>query len=53
MTESKKTSYFITGTKIVNVYQDSDGWIWEGNKDEKSNYFNIILKKKYLYTISF
>ena len=50
--ESKKTSFLFSGVKIAEVYQDSDGWIWEGIVND-SNHFNIIVNNEYLYTISF
>jgi hypothetical protein len=53
LTESKKASYFISGVKIAKVYEDSDGWIWEGNVYENENYFNIIIDEKIIYEITF
>ncbi len=51
--ESKMTSFLFSGVKITEVYQDSDGWIWEGIVDDDGNHFNIIANNDYLYTISF
>jgi hypothetical protein len=40
-------------TFIAEVFQDSDGWIWEGGVDKEGNYFIIMNDDEYLYTISF
>jgi len=51
--ESNMPSFLFAGVKITEVYQDSDGWIWEGIVDDDGNHFNIIANNDYLYTISF
>jgi hypothetical protein len=53
MDESKMTSFLFSKVKISEVYQDSDGWIWEGIVDDDGNHFNVISNEDYLYTISF
>jgi hypothetical protein len=53
MDQSKITAFTLSGVKIAEVYQDSDGWIWEGIVDEAGNHFNIISDGEYLFTISF
>ena len=53
MDQSKITAFTLSGVKIAEVYQDSDGWIWEGIVDEDGNHFNVISDGEYLYTISF
>ena len=53
MDRSKITAFTLSGVKIAEVYQDSDGWIWEGIVDEDGNHFNVISDGEYLFTISF
>jgi hypothetical protein len=53
MDQSKITVFTLSGVKITEVYQDSDGWIWEGIVDEDGNHFNVISDGEYLFTISF
>lgn len=38
---------------IAEVYQDRDGWIWEGIVNQNGNHFNIIADRTSLFTISF
>jgi len=53
MDTSKITSFVLSNVKIAEVYQDNDGWIWEGIVDDDGNHFNVISNEGYLYTISF
>lgn len=53
ITESNMAMFFISGVKLAEVYQDADGWIWEGIVDGGENYFNVIQDGNYLYTITF
>lgn len=51
--ESNMASFVLSGVKIAEVYQDADGWIWEGLVDDDGNHFNVIRDGEYLYTITF
>lgn len=53
MDQSKRTSFTLSRVKITEVYQDSDGWIWEGIIADDKNHFNIISDGEYLFSISF
>ncbi|MFN2343553.1 MAG: hypothetical protein ABR542_09360 [Desulfonatronovibrio sp.] len=53
MDQSKIDSLSSAGANIAEVYQDRDGWIWEGIVNQHGNHFNIIADNKILFTISF
>lgn len=49
----KMTVLSFSGVKVSEVYQDSDGWIWEGNVADGENSFRVLQDDKEIFTIEF